>query len=161
MHKGQISLQIHNSTKSGARNRKRECETTMHFIVFTHVSHLVAPVQLFAPISQKQCLIITSSTLASLKVMVVKLASDLFFGSSVSFDIISDPRKGSQSIVIRPHKSNFLWLHLKKKHGKFSNTTNVGKNWDFNQTFGRFLMVHILQCRVEVCKWKLGREGLI
>ena len=39
-------------------------------------------------------------------------ASSLFFGPSVSFDTISDPREGSQSLVIWLYKS-LLCLRLK------------------------------------------------
>ena len=61
-------------------------------------------------------------------------ASSLFFGPSVSFNTISDLREGSQSLVIWLYKSK-LQASLPSSYGKrakFSNTTSVGKNWDFH-----------------------------
>ena len=137
---------------------------------------LAALVQPFAPINQKQCSIITSSTISNLGSLereliesskLLKLtikhhfwlidasswtgvarttyrwsqgptkASGLFFGSLVSFDTISDPQKGSQSIVIWPYKSKLL---LKTNMVNLVTQTNVGKNWDFNQMFSRFTL---------------------
>jgi hypothetical protein len=63
-------------------------------------------------------------------------ASGLFFGPLVSFDTVSDPRKGSQSLVIWPYKSK-IQAPL-PKHTKFSNTTSMGKNRNLNQMRGCF-----------------------
>ena len=68
--------------------------------------------------------------------------SSLFFEPSVSFDTISDPREGSQSLVIWLYKLKLQASlpRLKNKYDKFSNTTSVGKNWDFNQMHGHFML---------------------
>ena len=68
--------------------------------------------------------------------------SSLFFEPSVSFDTISDPREGSQSLVIWLYKLKLQASlpRLKNKCDKFSNTTSVGKNWDFNQMHGCFML---------------------
>ena len=70
---------------------------------------------------------------ARLAIARLHRASGLLIGPSVKFDMLSDPWKSSQSLIIWLYKLELqaCLLCLENKHAKFSNVTSVGKNLNF------------------------------